>query len=271
MSHTIDARLRQRGRLADMDDDVTDLWLIGIGTGNPHHVTLEAAQAIREAGLILLPRKGPDKADLADLRHTILRNCNSTAPIVEFDMPVRDETLPYVQRVTRWHDDIAAIWAAAIKTSRPSGPVALLVWGDPGLYDSTLRIAARLHPRPRVRVVPGITALQALTAAHAIPFNTLNGTITITTGRRLRDHGWPDGADTVAVMLDGECSFRDLPPQDLNIWWGAFLGMPEQILVAGPLADVAQQIVDLRAAARAHHGWIMDSYILRHRDNQRTA
>lgn len=268
MSDAGDDRLRQRGRLADMDDDVADLWLIGIGTGNPRHVTLEAVQAIREATLILLPRKGPDKADLADLRHTILANCNSTAPVVEFDMPVRDDTLPYVQRVTRWHDEIAAIWAAVIKTSQPSGPVALLVWGDPGLYDSTLRIAARLHPRPQVRVVPGITALQALTAAHAVPFNTVNGAITITTGRRLRDHGWPRGADTVAVMLDGECSFRDLPPQGLNIWWGAFLGMPEQILAAGPLADVAPHIVALRAAARARHGWIMDSYILRRQDDQ---
>ncbi|WP_343069756.1 precorrin-6A synthase (deacetylating) [Paracoccus amoyensis] len=245
---------------------MTDLWLIGIGTGNPRHATLEAVQAIRNAALILLPRKGRDKADLADLRHTILRNCDSTAPIIEFDMPVRDDTLPYLQRVTKWHDEIATIWATAIKQSGLSGPVALLVWGDPGLYDSTLRIAARLQPAPRVRVVPGITALQALTAAHAIPFNTLNGAVTITTGRRLRDHGWPKGADTVAVMLDSQCSFRDLPPDGLHIWWGAFLGMPEQVLAAGPLATFAQPIVDLRATSRLRHGWIMDSYILRRQD-----
>ncbi|MGM0662470.1 MAG: SAM-dependent methyltransferase [Pseudomonadota bacterium] len=69
-----------------------DLWLIGIGTGNPGHVTLEARDALRQASLVLVPRKGPDKAALVDLRHTILRACDSPARVVEFDMPVRDES-----------------------------------------------------------------------------------------------------------------------------------------------------------------------------------
>lgn len=240
-----------------------DLWLIGIGTGNPDHVTLEARQALRDAALVMVPRKGPDKADLAELRHEILAESGSAAPVAEFDMPVRDESLPYAERVARWHDAIARIWAETIAAETPSGPVALLVWGDPGLYDSTLRIAARLSPRPRVRVVPGITALQALTAAHAIPFNTVNGAVTITTGRRLRDHGWPEAAETVAVMLDGECSFQGLPPEGLHIWWGGFLGMAEQVLDAGPLAEAGPRIVAARAEARARHGWIMDTYLIR--------
>ncbi len=242
---------------------MTELWLIGIGTGNPDHVTREAQRALRDAALILVPRKGPDKADLADLRRAILKECGSAAPVAEFDMPVRDESLPYLERVRRWHDEIAAIWARAIAQARPEGPVALMVWGDPGLYDSTLRIASRLDPRPRIKVVPGISALQALTAAHAIPFNTVNGPVTVTTGRRLRDFGWPQGADTLVVMLDGECSFQGLEPEGLHIWWGAFLGMPEQVLEAGPLAQAGPRILAARAAARARHGWIMDTYLLR--------
>ena len=240
-----------------------DLWLIGIGTGNPEHVTLEARRALREAALVMVPRKGPDKADLADLRRQILSETDCPARVVAFDMPVRDETLPYAVRVERWHDAIAAIWADVIARETPQGPVALLVWGDPGLYDSTLRIAARLDPAPRLRVVPGITALQALTAAHAIPFNTINGAVVVTTGRRLRDHGWPDGAETVVVMLDGLCSFQHLPPEGLHIWWGGFLGMREQVLVSGALADVGGQIIETRIAARAQHGWIMDTYLMR--------
>lgn len=240
-----------------------DLWLIGIGTGNPDHVTAEARRALRAADVVLVPRKGPDKADLADLRHAILRDCDSPARVVEFDMPRRDDSLPYAARVALWHDDIARIWAGAIAAARPAGPVALLVWGDPGLYDSTLRIAARLDPAPRLRVVPGITALQALTAAHAIPFNTVNGAVTVTTGRRLRDHGWPAGADSVVVMLDGDCSFADLTVEGLWIWWGAYLGMAEQVLDCGPLPETAPRIVATRARARARHGWIMDTYLLR--------
>ena len=145
------------------------------------------------------------------------------------------------------------------------GRVALLVWGDPSLYDSTLRIARRLatHTELTTTVVPGITALQALTAAHAIPLNDINAPVLITTGRQLRERGWPDSADTVAVMLDGQCAFQTLDPQGLHIWWGAFLGMPHQLCLSGPLAEAGPAILREREQARARHGWIMDTYLLR--------
>lgn len=244
---------------------LTDLWLIGIGTGNPGHVTLEGMQALREAACVLIPRKGAGKEDLGYMRHAILCRAETRARAVEFDMPVRDESLPYQTRVARWHDEIARRWHTALKNA-PDGPIALMVWGDPGLYDSTLRIAGRLDPKPRLRVVPGITALQALTSAHAIPFNTVNGAVTVTTGRRLRDHGWPEGADSVAVMLDAACSFQTLTASGLDIWWGAFLGMPEQLLDSGPLDEAGARILLARKQARARHGWIMDTYLLRRSD-----
>ena len=248
---------------------VAELWLIGMGTGHPGHVTLEGQNALKSANTVLIPRKGTGKEDLAHLRRAILDRSGTKARIVEFDMPIRDENLPYERRVSAWHDEIAIRWQAALLDA-PEGPVALLVWGDPGLYDSTLRIAARIKPQPKLRVIPGITALQALTAAHAIPFNTVNGAVTVTTGRRLRDNGWPDNAETVVVMLDGQCSFQSLDPQGLHIWWGAFLGMPEQVLGSGPLSDVVQRIVDLRGKERARHGWIMDTYLLRRTDAPRS-
>lgn len=241
---------------------MTELWLIGMGTGHPGHVTMEGVQALRDAACVLIPRKGTGKEDLAHLRHAILQGAGTIAPVIEFDMPVRDDSKPYAERVELWHDEIARRWQSAL-ADVPPGPVALLVWGDPGLYDSTLRIAARLAPAPRPRVIPGITALQALTSAHAIPFNTVNGAVTVTTGRRLRDHGWPAGAETVVVMLDGQCSFQSLDPRGLHIWWGGFLGMPEQVLDKGPLSEAGPRIIKTRAEARARHGWIMDTYLLR--------
>ncbi|MGB1235928.1 MAG: SAM-dependent methyltransferase, partial [Planktomarina sp.] len=176
---------------------IDNLWLVGIGTGSPTHITLEGQQALRDAAVILLPRKGTGKDDLAQLRERILEDAGATAKVVPFEMPVRDDTLPYQDRVTAWHDEIAVRWKAALASTQTKGPVALLVWGDPGLYDSTLRIADRLSPAPTIRVVPGVTALQALTAAHAIPFNTVNGPVTVTTGRQIRDHGWPTDAVSV--------------------------------------------------------------------------
>jgi precorrin-6A synthase len=243
---------------------MTELWLVGIGTGNPDHVTAEGARAIREAELILIPRKGADKADLADLRRQIVAGLRGPdAPVAEFDLPTREGDAAYLDAVEDWHDRIAAVWAATIAAADPSPrTVALLIWGDPSLYDSSLRIAARLSPRPALRVVPGITSLQALTAAHAIPLNALAAPVLITTGRRLRASGWPEGVDRLAGMLDGGCAFAGLDAPGATIWWGAYLGMEEQVLDHGPLAEAAPRIVETRAAARARHGWIMDTYLL---------
>ncbi|SIS59366.1 precorrin-6A synthase (deacetylating) [Phaeovulum vinaykumarii] len=242
-----------------------NLLLIGIGTGNPAHVTAQAARALNRADVILIPRKGAEKSDLAALRRAICAELvtNPATRIVEFDLPVRDPAIAdYRARVEAWHDAIARCWAEACAPHAPQ-TVALLVWGDPSLYDSTLRIAGRLSPAPQLTVVPGITSLQALTAAHRIPLNDIGAPVVITTGRQLRDHGWPPAADTVAVMLDGEMSFATLDPAGIQIWWTAYAGMSEEISVAGPLAEVAEEIRTKRAAARERHGWIMDIYLMR--------
>ena len=246
-----------------------ELLLIGIGTGNPDHLTLQAVKALNSADLVLIPRKGETKADLAELRRSI---CDDvlTSPqtsIAEFDLPVRDTANPdYRAGVDDWHDAIAAVWRRSILDRiGTEGRVALLVWGDPSLYDSTLRIADRVAKALplKVTVIPGITSLQALTAAHAIPINEVGAPFVVTTGRRLREEGWPEGSDTVAVMLDGDCSFRSIPPDAVTIWWGAYVGMPEEIILSGQLGQMSDRIVETRARARADHGWIMDIYILR--------
>jgi precorrin-6A synthase len=244
-----------------------ELLLVGIGTGNPEHLTLQAIRALNSADLILIPRKGPDKADLADLRRAICTEMltNPATKIVEFDLPRRDQSNPdYRRGVDDWHDAIARVWSDTIKSELSGGgTVALLVWGDPTLYDSTLRIAARLEPAPSARVIPGITSIQALTASHAIPLNDIGAPFLVTTGRRLRDAGWPAGADTLVVMLDGDCAFQHLDPAGVTIWWGAYVGMPEEITLSGPLAEIGPRIVKARAEAREKIGWIMDVYLLR--------
>ena len=241
-----------------------ELTLIGIGTGNPDHLTFEGARAIQRAETILIPRKGDQKSDLADLRRQII---DTVAPdcitkIIEFDLPTRAADGDYLNNVDLWHDAIAEAWKAAAGTAETA---ALLIWGDPSLYDSSLRIASRLTPYPKIKVVAGITSLQALTAAHAIPINDIGAPFVVTTGRQLRDHGWPKDADTAVFMLDGNCAFQTLALADYDIWWGAYLGMENQVIRSGPLADVCADIIETRAQARADHGWIMDAYLLRRR------
>lgn len=245
------------------------LSLVGIGSGNPDHLTRQAINRLEAADVILLPRKGAEKTDLADLRRMIASEILTTSPkVIEFDYPVRDADTPkYLDGVNTWHDALAAIWQDLIASHvSEDGHVALMVWGDPSLYDSTLRVANRLKTRGialQVDVIPGITSLQMLTAAHAIPLNALGAPVVITTGRKLREDGWPKDADTVAVMLDGECSFTHLPPEGIDIWWGAYVGMPQQILLSGPLSEMSEEIIRTRAKARADSGWIMDIYLLR--------
>jgi len=241
--------------------------LIGIGCGDPDQLTLQAVRAINAADLVLIPRKGAEKSDLAELRRAICAQVltNPATHIAEFDLPVRDsEREDYRSGVDDWHDAVAAAWAREIATHLGgTGRVAFLIWGDPSLYDSSLRVARRFEPIPTIEVIPGVTAIQALCAAHAIPLNEIGESFLVTTGRRLREAGWPSGVETVVVMLDGGTAFQALDAEGIKIWWGAYLGMPNEITLSGQLADVGAEIAAARAEARARHGWIMDSYVLK--------
>lgn len=243
--------------------------VIGIGTGNPEHMTVQAINALNRLDAVLIPRKGETKADLAELRRDICRRylTNPRTRLVGFDLPTRDPSQPsYAKGVADWHAAIAGVYRDLFAAEPDDAAIGLLVWGDPSLYDSTLRILDQVKAiadfSVEIEVIPGVTSMQALAASHAIPINTVGGAFAVTTGRRLRD-GFPPGADSAMVMLDGECSFSHLPPEDYDVYWGAYLGMPQEIAIAGPLSEVGKRIVREREAARVRHGWIMDVYLLR--------
>ncbi|MER5171416.1 precorrin-6A synthase (deacetylating) [Thioclava kandeliae] len=243
--------------------------LIGIGAGNPDHLTLQAIEEMKACEVILIPLKGAAKDDLAQARRAICARVlpDSGPALREFTLPVRDASEPdYQRRVADWHDAIARIWEEELRAALPQGGRAgFLVWGDPSLYDSTLRLAERVAARMplELRVIPGITAIQAMTAGHAIPLNTVGGPVTITTGRNLRHNGWPEGAESVVVMLDEGGAFTAIDPEEVEIWWSAYAGMAEELRLSGPLAEVSERILTTRAEARSRHGWIMDIYLLR--------
>jgi precorrin-6A synthase len=237
------------------------LLLIGIGTGSPEHLTIGGVEALNRADLLFLPDKGTEKADLIQAREAIIDRFVSPPPQqLRYVVPRRDPADPdYQSSVDRWHNALAGIYTDLVDQVPDGGSGAFLVWGDPGVYDSTLRILGRVNRSFNVEVVPGITAIQALTAAHGIPLNRIGEPVLITTGRQMGSIE----TDTV-VMLDGQLAFRSADP-DLDIFWGAYLGSPHQLLIAGRLGDVAEEIVAVRQAARQRHGWIMDTYLLRRR------
>lgn len=238
------------------------ILIVGIGSGNPEHLTVQAINALNRADRLFIPDKGESKADLADLRRSIIRRhvTNPVSRTIEYAVPRRDAANPdYGAGVDDWHANLASIFETLLSEVPENGAAAFLVWGDPGLYDSTLRIVDRLRGEFAVEIIPGITAIQALTAAHGIALNRIGEPVQITTGRKL-------GAvvDDTIVMLDGQTAFMTADP-DLDIFWGAYLGTPDEITIAGRLGVVRDQIVETRRTARERHGWIMDTYLLRRR------
>ncbi|WP_108395707.1 precorrin-6A synthase (deacetylating) [Devosia submarina] len=238
------------------------ILIVGIGAGHPEHITVQAINALNRADVLFIPDKGAGKADLADLRRSIVHRyvTNPQSQMLGYAVPQRDLGNPdYGQSVEDWHNALAAQFGDLLDAVPEGGAGAFLVWGDPGLYDSTIRIIERLR-RSRsveVEVVPGITSIQALTAAHGIALNRIGEPVHITTGRQLG----PVEADTV-VMLDGQTAFLQADP-DLLIFWGAYLGTPDEIVISGRLGEVRDRIAATRKQARERHGWIMDTYLLR--------
>jgi precorrin-6A synthase len=245
------------------------VFVIGIGAGNPEHLTVQAIGALNQTNVFFVPRKGDEKSDLAQLRRDIIERFvdGKTHRVVEFDYPVRDEANPsYGDRVKNWHGEIESLYARLIAEELGEDDYgAFLAWGDPSLYDSILRILEAIRDKGDIaldyEIVPGITSVQALTAAHGIPLNRIGESVLITTGRKLAD-GFPEGADSVVVMLDGQAAFKTVDPA-FEIYWGAYLGTEDEILIAGTLRDVADEIERVRQQAREKKGWIMDTYLLR--------
>lgn len=247
------------------------ILVVGIGAGNPEHLTIQAVNALNRADVLFIPDKGEKKSELAELRREICDRfvTNPKSRRVEFDVPVRAKpTDSYRQTVDDWHAAIAEIYERLILHEiGEDGCGAFLIWGDPSLYDSALRILNRVTERGNVafelEVVPGITAIQALAASHKMALNRIGDPFMVTTGRRLAEEGLPDNAGTTIVLLDGQQAFLSVPEKGATIHWGAYLGTQDEILLSGRLGDVEAEIVRIRQEARERHGWIMDTYLLR--------
>ncbi|CAN5306363.1 precorrin-6A synthase (deacetylating) [soil metagenome] len=252
------------------------LRVIGIGPGDPRQITVEAIDAMQAIDAFFVLDKAASrgnaavKQSLVGLRREICDRYIRSGPahFVEVDDPPRDRNpTDYAAEVRRWHSArTARIEAALTEEIGPDGVAGILVWGDPALYDSTLRIVDEIRERGqlelKVEVIPGVTSASALTAAHQILANRIGEPIHVTTGRRLPDT--PVGADTnQIVMLDADCTFLQTAAPTDHIWWGAYLGSPDQLLISGTVGEVGAQIVETRAAARERMGWIMDIYLLR--------
>lgn len=239
--------------------------ILGVGMG-PQHVTAEVADALRNVDYVVAPEKSSDDGLLA-LRRAVIAAHADTVPIVTVADPRRDRsaeltTAEYERAVADWHAARAGRYADVL--AERGGTAAFLVWGDPSLYDSTIRIVQQvkdLGVELDYDVLPGISAPQLLAARHRIVLHPVGRPVHITTGRRLLD-AVAEGQDNIVAMLNRELA--DLSGlAEWTIWWGANLGAPGERLASGRVGDVLDEIIAARRQTQADAGWVMDIFLVR--------
>ncbi|HSB96098.1 MAG TPA: precorrin-6A synthase (deacetylating) [Spongiibacteraceae bacterium] len=257
------------------------ILIIGIGAGNPEHVTIQAVNALNQVDVFFIMNKGIAKGKLVDLRKEICSRyiAGHNYRFVEAASPERNRDNPHYEcNIEELNKDKQQIFERLIAEELADGECGgFLVWGDPTLYDSTIRIIAAIVRSGRQRlefdVIPGISSIQVLAASHKVALNRIGQPIEITTGRKLAEAlpgnftgTFSNDVDSVVVMLDAENTYKKLLDRDLDIYWGAYIGTPDEVLIAGKLSEVADEIERVRNEARETNGWIMDTYLLRKSD-----
>lgn len=254
------------------------IYLIGIGSGNPEHLTIQAINTFKKVDIFFILEKESEKnEDLVKLRKEILQRYlpDRSYRIMTVKIPERKkggrELEVYKERVASWRRQKAEIISNLIKQEMADGETgAILIWGDPSLYDGHMEILDYILKKGWVdfefEVVPGITSMQVLTARHKIPLNSIAESILITTGRRLKEIH-PEDVKNAVVLLDNYLTYRNFTDADLNIYWGGCLGTEKEILISGRLKEVLDEIIRTRNEIKKNNGWIMETYILRAQDN----
>jgi precorrin-6A synthase len=268
-----DKTVVEDGAPAPVSNPPRRVRIIGVGPGDPEQVTLEAVRAMRQVAFFVVSDKSarggmPDP--LVNARERLLdRHLGFEPMVVKVEDPERDRRPDrtatqeqYDAVVDRWHEARAAAYERALLDH--DGDAGFLVWGDPAFYDSTIRVLERVQRRGTVEleldVIPGISSVQLLAARHRLVLHEVGQALHVTSGRRLRE-AVDQGQDNVVVMLNREIDLAGL--EDWTIWWGANLGTPTEVLVAGRAGDVLPEIDAARARTKEAAGWVMDIYLLR--------
>ncbi|MGQ0676586.1 MAG: precorrin-6A synthase (deacetylating) [Rhodospirillales bacterium] len=247
------------------------IFLIGIGPGDPRYLTLQAIAAMKRADVFFLFEKaGRGKNELTRIRRGMIEKfaAGKKYRVVSAKEPERKiDRSSYRSGIDDWRRRKRAVTARLIKRELKANQTgAFLIWGDPCLYDGSIEILQSILAARDVEfeyaVVPGITSIQALAEKHRIPLNRAGESIAITTGRRLNDEGKRE-AENVVVMLDQHSAVKRFADKDAEFYWAAYLGMKDEVLLSGRLADVVDDYERIRTRARSRKGWIMDTYILR--------
>lgn len=181
------------------------LYGVGVGPGSPDLLTLRAARLVATADVIAYHsgRRGSSRARqvvaAADLLRPGVVEEELTYPVTT---GTSEDGTGYYAALAAFYDDCARRLGAHLDAGRS---VVVLALGDPLFYGSFMYVHDALRDRHPVTVVPGVTAVSAVTAAagtnlclHEDTLTVLPGTLpTAELARRLAD------TDAAVVMKLG--------------------------------------------------------------------
>jgi precorrin-2/cobalt-factor-2 C20-methyltransferase len=217
---------------------------VGVGPGDPEHLTLKALRALREADRVFAPAGGRAAAIVA-----------AHAEVTPLEFAMTDAAA----RDAHWDRAGAAIAEVA-----RAGTAAFATLGDPNLYSTFAYVAdtvARLVPGVAIETVPGITAMQDLAAR--------SGTVLAEGTERLALVPYTAGDaplrealthfDTVVVYKGGRRlpqlldAVRDAGALDRAVY-GEQLGLADERLGAAPAGAAPYMSTVIVPAARHRRG-----------------
>jgi len=136
---------------------------IGVGPGDPEFLTVKAVRVLAGAGVVCVPRSGPDRESLA---------LQAARPY----LPAGYETLELSFPMSRDRSILEESWRTAgeeVAVRVAAGQVVVfLTLGDPLLYSTygyLLRYLKKHHPGLERETIPGITSFGAAAAAAGEP------------------------------------------------------------------------------------------------------
>lgn len=179
------------------------LYGVGIGPGDPELITLKAARIIESADVVAYHAARHGRSIARRTAEAHLRP-GHIEELLKYPLTVEETTHEggYAAAIEEFYSEASERLAAHLAAGRS---IALLAAGDPLFYSSFMHMYTRLEGRFPCEIVPGITAVSAVTAAAGRPLTEHEEVLTVLPGtlpepelaRRLED------TDSAVIMKLG--------------------------------------------------------------------